>query len=760
MLGSDRMEKKALRRYPFSSYLIGAMFLILMIGVAGLISISYLTTEKTLQDNARIVKLQSENTIVAHFKSQEESIRMYDESLNQQMEHAFPPFLAEYEMAGGDPARMDLEAVKRETGGEMELYVIDENATIVATTYPVELGLNFSEFAPYFAEYLGTIRSSSGFFPDRIVSDKSAGKMRKFAYMPTRDHRYILELGLPDLNPEFVNYQHKDENLIRKVKQSNPYLVQVRVFDTTLRQRVNNTSMEINDPALKALLAGILANRTTQDMVDAREGSPDRYLFIDLRDDRYGSDTSRIIELTYSEQPIHDALASSALIYLSFGLIVLVCCGLLALFAIRTLTTPIERMVEDVNRIAEGDLDHPITPPIGAELLRLEESISLMVARLKAIIAELKTGQENYRTLVQSANSVILRTKPGGEIIFMNEFGQRFFEYPDQDIIGKNVFDTILPERDDQGSPLPEKYKDYFDNPELFASVENPNRTRSGKRVYMVWTNRPLYDEQGNLIEILSIGNDITRLKEAENEIQQLNNELEKRVEDRTRQLTEVNKNLESFTYTVSHDLRAPLRAISGYSSILLQELSDIPEKDRKYLESLRRNAHDMGRLIDDLLNFSRLRTYSLEKEIVQPSHLIMDILREVRTDSSLAHVEFKVGELPPCQADPGLLRQVYANLIGNALKFSVKREHPVVEIGSLTPEGQLIYFVRDNGIGFDMRYADKIFGVFQRLQNTEEYEGTGIGLAIVKRIIEIHGGRIWVESEVDKGTTFYFTCW
>jgi PAS domain S-box-containing protein len=417
-------------------------------------------------------------------------------------------------------------------------------------------------------------------------------------------------------------------------------------------------------------------------------------------------------------------------------------------------------MVEDVDTIASGDLDHPITPPVGAELLRLEESISAMVARLKTMIAGLKAGEEKYRTLVQSANSIILRTKPGGEIIFMNEFGQRFFEYPYQEIIGKNVFDTIMPERDDEGRRIPEKYTDFEDHPELFATVENLNRTRSGKLAYLAWTNRPLYDDQGNIVEILSIGTDITYLKEVEKEIQKLNNELERRVAERTLQLTEVNKNLESFTYTVSHDLRAPLRAISGYSSILLQELNDIPERDRKYLESLRQNAHDMGRLIDDLLNFSRLRMRSLEKETVQPSLIVKEILREARADPSTANVEFSVGELPPCQADPGLLKQVYANLIGNALKFSRNREHPLVEIGSYTEEGHLIYFVRDNGIGFDMRYSDKIFGVFQRLENTEKYEGTGIGLAIVHRIIEIHGGRIWVESEIDKGTTFYFTCW
>jgi PAS domain S-box-containing protein len=754
------MGRALLRGYPFSYYLIGSIFFILMIAVTGLIVFSYHSTEKTLEQNADLLNIQTENTIVAHFKSKEEALRLYDESLNQQMEHSFPPFLAEYDRAGGDPALMDLEVVQREIGGGMELYVIDNSATIIASTYATDLGLNFTEFSPYFSDHLAAIRTSLRFFPDRIFSLHGSSEMRKFAYLPTPDNHYVLALGISNVTPPVSNYQYIDENLIRKVKQSNPYLVRIRIFDSTLQQRVNDSSIDIGDPDLRALLAGILANRTTLDISNPDEGSPDRYLFIDLRNERYGSDMSRIIELTYTDRPIRDALGESALYLLSLGLFTLIICGLLAVFAIRTFTRPIEMMVHDVNKIAEGDLDHPITPPIGAELLRLEESISLMVSRLKAMISELKVEEENYRTLVQSANSIILRSKPGGTIIFMNEFGQRFFEYPDQEIIGKNVFDTIMPERDDEGRPMPEKYNDFNDHPILFASVENLNRTRSGKLVYLAWTNRPLYDDQGNLIEILSIGNDITRLIEVEKEIQMLNNELEKRVADRTRQLTEVNKNLESFTYTVSHDLRAPLRAISGYSSILLQDLEEIPEKDRKYLESLRQNAHDMGRLIDDLLDFSRLGMRSLEKGTVQPALLIRDILREVRTDPTSANVEFRVGDLPPCQADPGLLKQVYANLISNAMKFSRKREHPVVEIGSLTENGRLIFFVRDNGIGLDMRYSDKIFGVFQKLQTSEEYEGTGIGLAIVQRIIEIHGGRIWVESEVDKGTTFYFTCY
>jgi PAS domain S-box-containing protein len=749
----------SLRGYPFSYYLIGAIFLILMIAVAGLIGISYLSTYRTLEENAELVTLQSENNIISHFRSKEEALRYYDESLNQQMERAFPAFLEEYARAGGDPAVMDLEAVKQEIGGEMELYVIDDTATIVATTYPRELGLNFSEFAPYFADYLAGIRTSSGFFPDRIIGDKSAGEVKKFAYMPTPDHRYILEVGFSNLTTP-TGYRYVDENLIRKVKQSNPYLVNVRIFDTTLRQRINDTPVETGDPALTALLRGVLANRTTLDIPNHSEANTVKYLFIDLKDERYGSDVSRIVELTYSDQPIHAALNESALSLLSLGLLALVICSLLAVIVIRTLTRPIETMVEDVNRIAEGDLDHPITPPISAELITLEESISSMVTRLKAMMADLKAEEEQYRILVQSANSIIIQFDRYGTITFFNNYALKFFGFGPEDIIGRNVVGTIVPEYGSNGEDLRFKILDLAVHPEKYEVTENENTKKDGSRVWIAWTNQPLYDEKGTIVQILSIGNDITRLQEAEREIQELNNELENRVIERTRQLTEVNKNLESFSYTVSHDLRAPLRAISGYSSILLQDLKDIPEKDRRYLESLRQNAHEMGRLIDDLLDFSRLRIRSLEKETVQPAMMVKEILREFRKDPSVATVEFKVGDLPPCQADPGLLKQVYANLIGNAIKYSRKREHPVVEIGSLSKDGQLIFFVRDNGIGFDMKYSEKIFGVFQRLQTSDEYEGTGIGLAIVQRIIEMHGGRIWVESHVDKGTTFYFSCW
>jgi two-component system sensor histidine kinase BarA len=303
------MKKQYLRGYPFSYYLIGAIFLILIIAIAGLIGISYMVTEGTLYENARTVELQTENNLVTVFTTKEEGIRIYDESLNRQMEESFPPYLAEYERSGRDPSKMDLESVKSELGGEMELYVISENTTIVYSTYAPEIGLNFRSFAPYFADYLDGVRNSEGVHPDRIVSEKSTGALKKYAYMATPDHRYILELGLTLKEPTIGSYRYLDKDLIQQVEQSNPYLEDVRVYETTLRERINDTSVDISDPAKKALLAGVLANRTSIEVPGTNQGSTTRYLFIDLKDERYGSDISRIIELNYTDQPIRQALS-------------------------------------------------------------------------------------------------------------------------------------------------------------------------------------------------------------------------------------------------------------------------------------------------------------------------------------------------------------------------------------------------------------------------------------------------------------------
>ena len=239
-------------------------------------------------------------------------------------------------------------------------------------------------------------------------------------------------------------------------------------------------------------------------------------------------------------------------------------------------------------------------------------------------------------------------------------------------------------------------------------------------------------------------------LTETQGKLSRLNDDLEA-----------ANKELEAFSYSISHDLRAPLRHIDGFSQILVKDyLGQLPEKAQGLLRNVSERVAYMGRLIDDLLNFSRLGRQPVTKQRIIFSELVRQALEQLAPEREGREVEVRVGELPDCIGDSALLKQVLLNLLSNAFKFTRRKEHPLIEIGggpADTP-GEILYFVRDNGAGFDMEHAAKLFGVFQRMHRASEFEGTGVGLSIVQRIIHRHGGRIWAEAVVDEGATFYFT--
>lgn len=271
---------------------------------------------------------------------------------------------------------------------------------------------------------------------------------------------------------------------------------------------------------------------------------------------------------------------------------------------------------------------------------------------------------------------------------------------------------------------------------------------------------KAIYDESGKPVRMSGVSLDITERKRAEEEIRTLNAELEERVFLRTAELLASNREMEAFTYSVSHDLRAPLRHIIAFTEILEEEISSGPlsPEARDYLNRIKSGARNMSQLVDDLLNLARIGRQGVNRQRVSLNDLVQEAIADLRPELEQRKVEWRIGPLPEADCDPGLIRQVFTNLLSNAIKYTRPRELAVIEIGEAHTNGQKAIFVRDNGVGFNMKFADKLFGVFQRLHRADEFEGTGVGLATVERIIHKHGGKVWAESELGQGATFYFT--
>jgi PAS domain S-box-containing protein len=364
--------------------------------------------------------------------------------------------------------------------------------------------------------------------------------------------------------------------------------------------------------------------------------------------------------------------------------------------------------------------------------------------------------------IVESSDDAIIGKDLNGSITSWNKGAEKIFGYTAGEMLGTSILRLIPADRQEEENQILGKIK----QGESVLHFETRRQTKDGRQIDVSVTASPINDAGGRVIGVSKVARDVTERKQAENqlkvsfkEIEDLKAELEERVVKRTAELEAANKELEAFSYSVSHDLRAPLRAVNGFAAIVLEDYGpQLPEEGRRYLERIRNGGQRMGVLMDDLLAFSHLSRQSVNRRRVDSSKLVRETLEELKPQWEGRRIELRLGELPPCQADPVLLKQVWVNLLSNAIKYSRGREPAIIEIGCLPEPGATVYFVRDNGAGFDMQYANKLFGVFQRLHRADQFEGTGVGLAIVQRIVQRHGGRVWAEAQLNQGAAFYFT--
>ena len=374
--------------------------------------------------------------------------------------------------------------------------------------------------------------------------------------------------------------------------------------------------------------------------------------------------------------------------------------------------------------------------------------------RLRQRVQEQMAGNIKALTDFKAAldeHAIVAITDARGKIIYVNDKFCAISKYSHEELLGQ---DHRIINSGHHPKTLIRELWQTIGSGRVWKG-EFKSRAKDGTFFWLDTSIVPFLDEHGKVTQYITIRTDITERKQAEEKIVQLNAEL--RVY--AAQLEAANKELEAFSYSVSHDLRAPLRAVNGFAELVVQNFGpQLPDKGRHYLDVIRESAHQMGELIDDLLMFSRLSRQALEKGTVDTTRLVNECLGELAAARAGRQVEIRLGALPPCEADRSLLKQVWLNLLGNALKYTGRREHAVVEIGCTREPGGEVFFVRDNGTGFDMRYVHKLFGVFQRLHRADEFEGTGVGLAIVQRVVHRHGGRAWAEATVGRGATFYFT--
>jgi PAS domain S-box-containing protein len=428
------------------------------------------------------------------------------------------------------------------------------------------------------------------------------------------------------------------------------------------------------------------------------------------------------------------------------------------------ITRPVLALADTARRVSEHGDFSVRAPRIGKdEVGQLADSFNLMLSRIGQQDQALRQHENQLQTIIENLAEGLAVADLNGRFLHFNRAALQLHGFSSVEEGGRDMHEIerlfelstldgkVLPP---EQRPLPrilrgEQLHDW--------QVRIRRRHSEWQRVFSYGGLLVKDGAQKPMMAIVTIS-DITERKQADEEIRQLNNNLERRVAERTAELETANKELESFSYSVSHDLRAPLRHIDGFAQLLQKRMgANLAEIDQRYLNNITNSAKGLGLLIDELLAFSRMGRAEMRQIAVNVREMVEETRKEFLPEQQQRQIQWRIGDLPVIEADPAMLRQVWRNLIGNAIKYTRQREVATIEIShQVTERDGHVFAVRDNGAGFDMQYADKLFGVFQRLHHANEFEGTGIGLANVRRIVYRHGGRTWAEGQVGVGATFY----
>ncbi len=469
------------------------------------------------------------------------------------------------------------------------------------------------------------------------------------------------------------------------------------------------------------------------------------------------------IQLNVTMQHLSKRIYTRVAEVLSLAVVLIFIAYLLARWAQHIVSKPILALANTAETIAsEPNYTLRVAVSSSDEIGILYTSFNTMLERIDHRETERNLAQQalseseaRFAAMFNAIPDAIIFTDLNQHIILTNPGARTMFGYSDKELLGQT---TEMLYADPQDYKEQEQ-KRYLANNGVESAPYQAHYKRKDSCIFWVEAvGCQVNDDYGNHIGLLSVIRDISERKEAEEKIRQLNTKLEQRVQERTAQLETANKELEAFSYSVSHDLRAPLRAIDGFSLAILEDYAEaLDDQGKNYIHRVRSATQRMGLLIDDLLALSRVARHEIKVQEVDLSQIANEVAQDLKNGNHARNVEFVIAPNVKVRCDARLLRIVMENLLGNAWKYTSKHPSSLIEFGVVKIKNEPSYFIRDNGAGFDMRYVNKLFGAFQRLHLSEEFPGTGIGLATVARIIHRHGGNVWAEGEIEKGATFYF---